>query len=172
MEVSIRKKMTGNCIIARSAWCKVSVIFFLMDTPSTYKTNEFIPYHLIISKTKYCRIKRYIFHDLFMHYILCDVWVFYDVWVLRHRSMDSKIHQIFQPIEKLVTWEIKWYIKIILRKFKILSKLRGYNNYSHQIAFEMEKSQVKIFVYKRNPWGVCKNAEQNKRRNKKLNECT
>ena len=111
IEVSIRKKMTGNCIIARSAWCKVSVIFFRMGTSSRNKTNKFIPYHLIISKTKYCRIKRYIFHDLFMHYILCDVWVFYDVWVLRHRSMDSKIHLIFQPLEKLVTWEIKWFKK-------------------------------------------------------------
>ena len=67
------KKMTGNCIIARSAWCKVSVIFFRMDTSSTNKTNKFIPYHLIISKTKYYLIKRYIFHDLKMHFSFCDV---------------------------------------------------------------------------------------------------
>jgi hypothetical protein len=51
----------------------------------------------------------YISHDLFMHYIFFDVWVSCDVWVLRHRSMDSKIHPIFQPMEKLVTWKIKWY---------------------------------------------------------------
>jgi hypothetical protein len=53
-------------------------------------------------------IKRYIFHYLFLHFSFCHVWVFYDVWVLRHRSMDSKIHPIFQPIEKLVTWKIEW----------------------------------------------------------------
>ena len=79
-----------------------------MDTPSTNKRNKFIPYHLIISKHIYYGIKRYNFYDLFMQYIFCDVGVFYDVWVLRHRSMDTKIHPIFQPIEKLVTWEIKW----------------------------------------------------------------
>jgi hypothetical protein len=38
---------------------------------------------------------------------------------------------------------------------KILPKLRGYNNYSHQIAFEMEETQLKSFVYKSKPWGVC-----------------
>jgi hypothetical protein len=36
-----------------------------------------------------------IFHDLFMHILFCDVWVFYDVWVLRHRSMDTKSTQYF-----------------------------------------------------------------------------
>jgi hypothetical protein len=29
-----------------------------------------------------------------------------------------------------------------------LPKLRGYNNYSHQIALEMEETQMKNFVYK------------------------
>jgi hypothetical protein len=120
IEVSIRKKMTGNCITARSAWCKVSVIFFRLDTSSTNKTNKFIPYHLIISKTKCYRIKRYKFHDSFMPFSFCDVWVVYDVWVLRHRSIDSKIHPIFQPIEKLVTWEIKWYDFYISKKTKII----------------------------------------------------
>jgi hypothetical protein len=85
-----KKKIMGNCIIEHSAWCKVSVIFFWMDTPSTNKTNKFIPYHLIISKYKYYGMKLYIFYDLFMHYIFYDVWVFYDIWVLRHRSMDTK----------------------------------------------------------------------------------
>jgi hypothetical protein len=84
--------------------------FSRMDTSSTNKTNKFIPYHLIISKHKYYGIKLYIFHDLFMHYIFCDVWVFYKVVVLRHRSMDTKIHPIFQPIEKSVTWKIKWFV--------------------------------------------------------------
>jgi hypothetical protein len=55
-----KRKMTGNCIIARSAWIRVSVIFFWMDTPSTNKTNRFIPWHLIIWKYKYYGIKRYI----------------------------------------------------------------------------------------------------------------
>jgi hypothetical protein len=36
-------------------------------------------------------------------------WVFFDVVVLHHRLMDTKIHPIFQPIEKRVTWKIKWY---------------------------------------------------------------
>jgi hypothetical protein len=103
MEVSIQKKMTGNCIIARSAMMQSFRHFFRMDTPSTNKTNKFIPYHLIIWKYKYYGIKRYIFYDLYMHYIFCDVWAFYNVWVLRHRSMDTKIHPIFQPIEKRVT---------------------------------------------------------------------
>jgi hypothetical protein len=102
------KKRTGICIIARSAWCKVSVIFFRMDTSSSNKTNKSIPYHLITSKHKYYVIKLYIFHDLFMSYTFCDVWVYYDVVVLCQRSMDSKIHPIFQPIVKRVTWKIKW----------------------------------------------------------------
>jgi hypothetical protein len=51
-----------------------------------------------------------------------------------------------------------------------LPKLKVYNNYSHQIAFEMEETQVKIFVWKHKPRGVCWNTEQNKRRNKKQNE--
>jgi hypothetical protein len=65
-----------------------------MDTPSTNKTNKFIPYylhlHVIISKHKYYGMKRYNFYDLFMHYIFCGIQVFYDVLVLRHRSMDTK----------------------------------------------------------------------------------
>ena len=105
------KKMTGNCIIARSAWCKVSVIFFRADTPSTNKTNKFIPYHLIISKHKYYVIKLYMFHDLFMYYIL---WRLSSLWRLiicvtdRFFPVDTKITPIFQPIEKRVTWKIKW----------------------------------------------------------------
>jgi hypothetical protein len=76
------------------------------DTPSTNKTNKFIPYHLMISKNEYYGINLHIFQDFFMHYIFCDVWVFYDVWVLRHRK-----HPIFQPIEKRFTWtlKIKWF---------------------------------------------------------------
>ena len=76
--------------------------FFLMNTPSTNKTNKFIPYHLIISKTKYHRIKRYIFHDLLMHFSFCDVRVFYDVWVLRHISMDAKSTQYFNQWKSLL----------------------------------------------------------------------
>jgi hypothetical protein len=38
---------------------------------------------------------------------------------------------------------------------RFCQKLRGYNNYSHQIAFEMEETQVKIFVYKHKRRGVC-----------------
>jgi hypothetical protein len=36
--------------------------FFLMDTPSTNKTNGFIPYHLIISKHKYYGVKIFIIY--------------------------------------------------------------------------------------------------------------
>ena len=42
------KKNDGNCIIARSAWCKVSVIFFSGDSSITKQTNKFIPCHLIM----------------------------------------------------------------------------------------------------------------------------
>jgi REP element-mobilizing transposase RayT len=70
-----------------------------------------------MSKYKYYGIKLLIFHDLFMHNIFYDVCVFYDVWVLRHRSMDTKIHPIFQPIEKRVTWKIKW--------FRFTSEIKG-----------------------------------------------
>jgi hypothetical protein len=38
------------------------------------------------------------------------------------------------------------YRKFTLTNIKILPKLKVYNNYSHQIAFEMEETQVKIFV--------------------------
>jgi hypothetical protein len=47
MELSIRGKMTGKCIITQSARCKVSVIFAPVDTPSTTTKKEFLPYHLI-----------------------------------------------------------------------------------------------------------------------------
>jgi hypothetical protein len=47
--------------------------FFWMDTPSTNKTNKFIPYHLILLKHRYYGIKRYISYDLFMHCMFCDV---------------------------------------------------------------------------------------------------
>jgi hypothetical protein len=41
-----RKKMTGNCIIARSADSKLPYIISVwMDTLSKNKTNKFIPYH-------------------------------------------------------------------------------------------------------------------------------
>jgi hypothetical protein len=83
---------TASLRVAHDA--KFPSFFFRIDTPSTNKTNNFIPYHSIISKHKYYGIKHCIFHDL----LLCDVWVFYDV-VLCHRSMDTKIEQIFQPIK-------------------------------------------------------------------------
>jgi hypothetical protein len=52
--------------------------FFRMDTPSTNKTNKFIPYHLnkIISKHKYYGIKRYIF-----------LWFVYALYILRRLSI-------------------------------------------------------------------------------------
>jgi hypothetical protein len=57
----------------------------------------------------------------------------------------------------------------IMKDIKILPKLRGYNNYSRQIAFEMEETQVKNFVYKLNPRRVLKHGTEQKR-NKKQNE--
>jgi hypothetical protein len=51
-----------------------------------------------------------------------------------------------------------------------MPKLRGYNDYSHQIALEMEETQVNFFVYKPKSRGVCYNTEQNKTRNEKQNE--
>jgi hypothetical protein len=39
--------------------------------------------------------------------------------------------------------------------YKILPKLRGYNNNSHHIAFKMEETQVNSFAHKRKPQGVC-----------------
>jgi hypothetical protein len=71
MEYQSPEKKTANCIIARSLWCKVSVIFFPGDNSVT-KQNKFTFYHLIISKHKYYVIKPfiYMFHDFFLHYIL------------------------------------------------------------------------------------------------------
>jgi hypothetical protein len=113
MEYHQKKKMTGNCIIVRSAWYKVSVIFWGVIAPSSNKTNKFIPYHFItcISKHKYYNIKLDIFHDLFLHYIL---WRLIILWRLNIYVTDffwwHKITPIFQPIEKRVTWKIKWFI--------------------------------------------------------------
>jgi hypothetical protein len=104
LEVSIRKKWRETASLQVVHYAKFPYFFlFWVDTPST-KTNKFIPYHLIISKHRYYGIKPFISDDLFMHHILCDV------CVLRHKSMDSKIHPIFQPIEKFVIWKIKWYL--------------------------------------------------------------
>jgi hypothetical protein len=36
--------------------------------------------------------------------------------------------------------------RLLSENIKILPKLRGYNNYSHQIAFEMEETQLKNFI--------------------------
>jgi hypothetical protein len=44
MDFHPKKKMTGNCSIARNAWYNVSVIFFQVIAPSPNKTNKFIPY--------------------------------------------------------------------------------------------------------------------------------
>jgi hypothetical protein len=63
-----------------------------------------------------------------------------------------------------------WKIKFTVKNIKILPKLRGYNNDSHQIAFKMEETQVKNCICKHKPRGVLYNTEQNKRRNRKQNE--
>jgi hypothetical protein len=98
-------------------WCKVSVIFFFrMDIPSTYKTNEFIPNHLIISKHKFYGIKLHIFHDLFIHYIFCNVWVFYDVWVLRQRSIDTKSIQHFNQKKSVLHEKLNGYSLNFMRE--------------------------------------------------------
>jgi hypothetical protein len=112
MEVSIRKKMTGNCIIAHDA---KFLSFFFADGYFIHKKkkpNKFISYHLIISKHR-CNnygIKLCIFPNLFMHYIFCDVWVGI-LWRLNIASQIDgyKIHPLFQPIEKHVTCKIKWF---------------------------------------------------------------
>jgi hypothetical protein len=101
--------MIGNCIIARSTWCKVSVISFRMDTPSKNKTNKFIPYHhdhWIISKHKYCGIKFYIVYDFFIN-ALYILWRF-NTFSIASRIVRYKIHPIFLQIENRVTWKIKW----------------------------------------------------------------
>jgi hypothetical protein len=56
-------------------------------------------------------------------YIFCDVWVFYDIWVLHHRSMDTNSIQYFQPIEKHVTWKMKWSNKQLENKL-LCSKIK------------------------------------------------
>jgi hypothetical protein len=87
--------------------------------PPPNKTSKFIPYHLILSKQKYYVMKLNIFHDLFLHNIR---WRLSILWLLIICVKDifffrwHKITPIFQPIEKRVTWLIKWY------KFKHNSK--------------------------------------------------
>jgi hypothetical protein len=97
--------------------------FFRMDTPSTNKRNEFTPYHLIISKQILWNIMElYIFYDLFMHCIYCDSEY---LWCLSIASQIDgyKIHPIFQPIEKLVTWKIKWFKNIANTVYELFSDM-------------------------------------------------
>jgi hypothetical protein len=99
LEVSVQKKWQGTASLRVVHDAKFPYFFFQMDTPSTNKTNKFIPYHFITSKHKYHGIKRYIFF-LFV----------YALYILWHLSIAShideyKIYPIFQPIEKLMLHE-------------------------------------------------------------------
>jgi hypothetical protein len=82
-------KKTENCIIARSAWCKVSVIFQVITlSPNTQPfKSKFIPYHLITSKHKYY-VTKFMF-NIFMFCsctIFCGACVFYDVWAFASQT--------------------------------------------------------------------------------------
>jgi hypothetical protein len=46
-------------------------------------------------------------------------------------------------------------IESTVRNIKIFPKLRGYINYSHQIAFEIEEKRVRKIIHRHKPWGVC-----------------
>jgi hypothetical protein len=79
---SILKLMKYNCPLSL-----LKVLYGLFSTPCHQHPKA----HSIL----FYGIKRYIFQDLFMHFSFCDVWVLYDVWVLHHRSMDTKSTQYF-----------------------------------------------------------------------------
>jgi hypothetical protein len=130
--VSPGKKHDGKLHHCAYAWCTISAIFFnffLMKAPSPNKTNKLIPYHLIKWKHKYYVIKLYVFHDFFLHYIL---WRWIILWRLSIYVTDRfffrwhKITSIFQPIEKRVTWKIKWFM--IYKTYTIVSTVEF--NYS------------------------------------------
>jgi hypothetical protein len=106
------KKKTENCIIARRAWCKVSVIFqVIVLSPNTHPSkSKFIPYHFI---TSYYVI-RFMFH-IFILFCFCTIFcgacVFYDVFICITYFFLTwhKITPIFQSIvQKRVAWKIKW----------------------------------------------------------------
>jgi hypothetical protein len=46
--------------------------------------------------------------------------------------------------------------KFNVRNIKILPTLSGYNNYSHQIVFEMEETRLKKIVCRHKPWEFVK----------------
>jgi hypothetical protein len=67
----------------------------------------------------------------------------------------SQILSHAKSVLKELLYDFHRKIKKYYSQIKDLAKLKGYNNYSHQIAFEMEETQVKKIVYKRKPRGVC-----------------
>jgi hypothetical protein len=78
------------------------------------------------------------FYDLFMHYIFCDVWVFYDVWVIRHRSTDTKSNQYFNQRNSCRTVVLWFYILVFDHK-SYGQKLR-YKTITPQFCSYQQKS--------------------------------
>jgi hypothetical protein len=110
-----KKKNPENCIIVRSAWCRVSVIFRVIAlSPNTqHFKSKFIPYHLIISKHKYY-VMKFMFHFLFLH---CILWSLRFLWrlsicitdFLKHDTKSPQFfNQLFRSVlhEKLNDWKI------------------------------------------------------------------
>jgi hypothetical protein len=100
------EKKTENCIIARSAWCKVSVIFrVIVLSPNTQPfKSKFIPYYLIISKHKYY-VMEFMFHVLFCG--ACGL-----LYITNLFKRDTKSLQFFNQLfknmlhEKLNDWKM------------------------------------------------------------------
>jgi hypothetical protein len=85
--------------------------FFSGDSPITKQnkyTCKFIPYHLIIPKHEYYVIKLYMFHDLFLHYILCHLSILWHLSISQ-RSIDffrvTQNHPNFSTNKKACTIE-------------------------------------------------------------------
>jgi hypothetical protein len=111
MEHQLKKKNDGK--LHHCAWCMMQSFrhfFFPVIAASPKKTNKFILYHLIISKHIY--YNKTIYFMICFCTIFCDAWLFCDGWAFTSQ-IDffgrHKIISIFQPIEKHVTWIIKWY---------------------------------------------------------------
>jgi hypothetical protein len=113
--------------------------FFLrMDTPSSNKTNNVIPSHLIISKHKYYGLKLYILMICSCTYILL-------LLSIASQIDGYKIHPIFQPIEKRVRWKIKWL------KNQMISKWSGKKYSICKNMFQVYMLQLMGHIWSRSP---------------------
>jgi hypothetical protein len=96
---------------------------------------------------------------------LCTTWVFYDVWVLRHRSMDTKSTQYFNQYKNMLHGKLNdinvkfiryqyWYTRCVFR----------------QLMYFQFCSGLKILKTRKKPQTECREIEPNPSKDRAMHE--